>query len=75
METLRLRGNDRRPTYTPRYSVYRASRHRVARAELGYRRKVLTPRMAEPIDFVPAHETQEPETDLEADREGMPQPP
>jgi hypothetical protein len=67
METLRLRGNDRRPTYTPRYSIYRASRHRVARAELGYRRKVLTPRMSEPIALIPAA-TEEP-ADLEADRD------
>jgi hypothetical protein len=64
METLRLRG-DRRPAHAPRYSVYRASRHRVARAELGYRRKVLTPRTPDAIDFVPFTEAQEPESNAE----------
>jgi hypothetical protein len=66
METLRIGGGCRLPA-APRYSIHRACRHRVARTELGYHRKILIPRAVVQIpqgllghlDFIPEVETQE----------------
>jgi hypothetical protein len=71
METLRLVGDPcgngeaaRRPA-APRYSIHRAYRHRVARTEMGYRRKVLVPRSAGHFDFIPEAEIQDTEADAD----------
>jgi hypothetical protein len=41
METQRRYRGVHRPAPRPRYSIHPASRHRIARAELGYRQKIL----------------------------------
>jgi len=39
METQLCYQGDRRPIHRPRYSIHPTSRHRIARSELGYRKK------------------------------------
>ena len=39
METQLLYRGDRRPIHRPRYAIHPTSRHRIARSELGYRKK------------------------------------